>query len=191
MPEQPNPFLNPVGAAREWAERNAARAGENDLGERQPGMLNDFVGFVTGATDEGTQEYVDKIEAQKVEKRFKPQYTERGLDFPDGTTAAQAAKKIKDFDNQETIDNAVQTQNLLYNSPGNKRDRMVADRRWYAQQQENAQLRLDTLAAAERSERREDRRYNERMELEAKKDRRQAMQSLAAGLASLGAAFAL
>ena len=40
-------------------------------------------------------------------------------------------------------------------------------------------------------DRKEDMRYNERMEQLDRKDRRMAMQSLAAGLASLGAAFAL
>lgn len=40
-------------------------------------------------------------------------------------------------------------------------------------------------------DRKEDMRYNERMEQLDRKDRKMAMQSLAAGLASLGAAFAL
>jgi len=70
-------------------------------------------------------------------------------------------------------------------------ERMTRDRRYYDQQKANAQLRLDTLEATARGERREDMRYNERLEREAKKDRRAAMQNLVAGLASLGAAFAV
>ena len=51
--------------------------------------------------------------------------------------------------------------------------------------------RAAELAYQKLRDRKEDMRYNERMEQLDRKDRRQAMQSLAAGLASLGAAFAL
>lgn len=51
--------------------------------------------------------------------------------------------------------------------------------------------RIAELQYQKLRDRKEDMRYNERMEQLDRKDRRQAMQSLAAGLASLGAAFAL
>ena len=74
--------------------------------------------------------------------------------------------------------------------------------RTLAQDARNYQLQLQTAADAKEARadelefrrmeaRREDQRYNERMEQLDRKDRRQAMSSIAAGLASLGAAFAM
>ena len=56
---------------------------------------------------------------------------------------------------------------------------------------ENAEIRADQLGLERMRMEREDRRYNERMEQLDRKDRRSATQSLVAGLAALGAAFAL
>ena len=56
---------------------------------------------------------------------------------------------------------------------------------------ENAEIRADGLALERMRMEREDQRYNERMEQLDRKDRRSATQSLVAGLAALGAAFAL
>ena len=78
-----------------------------------------------------------------------------------------------------------------YYLPQAVEERRVRDQRYYDSQKENRQLRLDTLQREDRREKREDMRYNERLQLESKKDRRLAMQSLAQGIASLGAAFAL
>lgn len=56
---------------------------------------------------------------------------------------------------------------------------------------ENAEIRADQLGLERMRMEREDMRYNERMEQLDRKDRRSATQSLVAGLAALGAAFAL
>lgn len=104
-----------------------------------------------------------------------------------GQARVQAKTKQKQVARAEKIQDARDA----FMDPHLVDQRMRADRQFYATQKSNAQTRMDTLAAIERSERREDRRYNERLELESKRDRRQAMQNLAAGLASLGAAFAL
>ena len=56
---------------------------------------------------------------------------------------------------------------------------------------ENAEIRADNLALQRMQMEREDMRYNERMELLDRRDRKQGRQSLVAGLAALGAAFAL
>ena len=56
---------------------------------------------------------------------------------------------------------------------------------------ENAEIRADQMALQRLQMEREDQRYNERMERLDKKDRMQGRQSLIAGLAALGAAFAL
>ena len=56
---------------------------------------------------------------------------------------------------------------------------------------ENAEVRADNLALQRLQMEREDQRYNERMEQLDRRDRKQGRQSLVAGLAALGAAFAL
>ena len=104
-----------------------------------------------------------------------------------GQARVQTKEKLKEDARTEKI----QDRTDAFMDPALVDQRMRSDRQFYTNQQILAQQRLDTLAATERSERREDRRYNERLELESKRDRRQAMQNLAAGLASLGAAFAL
>ena len=59
------------------------------------------------------------------------------------------------------------------------------------QMADQKEARATELEYQKSRDRKEDMRYNERMEQLDRKDRRMAMQSLAAGLASLGAAFAL
>ena len=143
-----------------------------------------------GRADEG-QDILDAQKNTQLREKYKPQLEALGGQFTDNMSEGSALAEIQSLRDARTQKQLTQQQNNQFYSPQAVDERKIRDRRYYDQQKQNAQLRLDTLAAAERSERREDRRYNERMELEAKKDRRQAMQSLAAGLASLGAAFAL
>ena len=59
------------------------------------------------------------------------------------------------------------------------------------QMQEQAATRRDDLLFRKEEARREDQRYNERMDKLDRKDRQAMMQNLAMGIASLGAAFAI
>ena len=59
------------------------------------------------------------------------------------------------------------------------------------QMADNAESKAQELAYQKMRDRKADMQYNERMEQLDRKDRRQAMSSIAAGLASLGAAFAM
>ena len=59
------------------------------------------------------------------------------------------------------------------------------------QMADTKEARADEMEFRRMESRKEDRRYNERMEQLDRKDRRTAMSSIAAGLASLGAAFAM
>ena len=187
-PEKVNMLSNPMGWLREYAERNAANAGKDELGrQNSPGWFNDMIGNVTGATDAGTQEYVAAKENQENKATLKPVLNAAGLEWQDGLTPA-AVKNLIDEENKKDRGEA---RNEAYNDPQRVRERMTADRRYYDSKEQAAQLRLDTLEANARSERREDKRWNQQLMMESKKDRRAAMSSLAAGLASLGAAFAL
>ena len=191
-PAKVNMWSDPVGWLRESAERNAANAGKDELGrQNSPGWLNDTIGALTGATDQGTQEYVTARENQETKATWKPLLESQGLEWQDGMTPASARNTIEDKKDAENKKDIVDAQATQFYSPQAIDERKTRDRRYYDSQQQNAQLRLDTLEAAQRTERREDRRYNERMEMESRKDRRAAMSNLAAGLASLGAAFAL
>ncbi len=191
-PVKVNMWTDPLGWLRETAEENAANAGTDQYGRpNDPGWLNDTIGNLTNATDEGTKAYRDAKTNQENKGVWKPQLEQVGLTWEEEMTPAQAQQKIKDKKLQDSIKLTQKKEDLKFNNPTAADNRMRADRQFYAAQKSNAQARLDLLASTERSERREDRRYNERLELESKKDRRQAMQNLAAGLASLGAAFAL
>lgn len=191
-PAKVNMWTDPIGWLRENAERTAAEAGTDQYGRpNDPGWLNDAIGNLTGATDAGTKAYKDANTNQENKGVWKPQMAQVGLEWVDGLTPAQAQQKIEDKKEADALELEGKVGALKFNDPTAAHNRMTADRQFYTNQQTLAQQRLDTLAQIERSERREDRRYNERLELESKRDRRQAMQNLAAGLASLGAAFAL
>ena len=70
----------------------------------------------------------------------------------------------------------------------NRNDLLLAAERTRA---DNQQIRLEDIEARRAREDKEDRRYNERIMQMNTADRRAAMSSLGAGLAALGAAFAL
>ena len=191
-PERVNMWTDPIGWLREHAEKTAAQAGKDEFGrQNSPGWVNDTLGALTGATDAGTQEYVDAAETQKLKDTWEPLLNAQGLEWKDTYTAATASEAIEAAKRQKNNTTIVEQQELTYNSPSAVDERMTRDRRYYDQQKENAQLRLDQIRREDRRERKEDQRYNERLLLEQKQNRRQAMQSLTAGLASLGAAFAL
>ena len=67
----------------------------------------------------------------------------------------------------------------------------TSDRRYYDSLRRDALDRKERAEMEDRRLRREDMRYNESIERANRKDRRMAMQSLAGGLAALGAAFAI
>ena len=66
-----------------------------------------------------------------------------------------------------------------------------SDKRYLMDRADSREQKAIELEYMKMRDKKEDMRYNERMEQLDRKDRRMAMQSLAAGLASLGAAFAL
>ena len=143
-----------------------------------------------GRADEG-QQVLDDVQEAEVRDQVKNPLELAGGKYTEGMTVGQAGAQIRelerDRDRQSTQDAAMDA----YYLPQAVEERRVRDQRYYDSQKENRQLRLDTLQREDRREKREDMRYNERLQLESKKDRRLAMQSLAQGIASLGAAFAL
>ena len=121
---------------------------------------------------------------------------ESGDDITD--IIARNSGKIKKARTQGKLDDAKLVSDANWNSKGAQHERFLAaqartDAQLAAAQlrADNNQIRLDNLDAERRRECKEDRRYNESIERMNTQDRRAAMSSLGAGLAALGAAFAL
>ena len=113
-------------------------------------------------------------------------------------TIGQVGNLIRQQNTQNTVSDTQTAQNLAWNSPTARDERAVRDRRYYDQQKANLQDRIDAredrkleFEYQKMRDRKADMQYNERLEQLDRKDRRMAMQNLAAGLASLGAAFAM
>ena len=114
------------------------------------------------------------------------------------TTLGGLAGAIRTQKDKNQTDQILQSQRLQYNSPQQVEERRVRDQRYYDNQKlliedriERREDKAQELEYQKMRDRKEDMRYNEQMERLDRKDRKMAMQSLAAGLASLGAAFAL
>ena len=113
-------------------------------------------------------------------------------------TAGALGSLIRDQKDTNETARTLKAQNLAYNNPQARDERETRDRRYFDSQKMLLQDRIDAREAKAQEfeyqkmrDRKEDMRYNEEMARLDAKDRRMAMQSLAAGLASLGAAFAM
>jgi len=143
-----------------------------------------------GRADEG-QKVLDDVQEAKTRELVKDKVELAGGTYRPGMTVGEAGALIQELNRKNTRQETKDAATDAYYLPQAVEERRVRDERYYNQQAENKQLRLDQLRREDRRERKEDQRYNERLQLEAKKDRRLAMQTLAQGIASLGAAFAL
>ena len=202
MPQQPGFFSDPIGFFREGAEQNAARAGVDEFGNRNdPGWLNNAIGALTGATDKGTQEYVQAQKNQKNKLTYKGDIEGLGGTFTPGMSSGQYVAEIDRL-------TQLRNNNNYTNSPAGKAaaaqlklqtDQFALTNKRLDNQMEMAlldradskELQANQLEYQKMRDRRADQEYNERMERLDRKDRQAMLQNLAAGLASLGAAFAL
>ena len=204
---QPSIFIDPLGYFREGAERKAAQTTPDKYGVRNPGFLNDIVGALTGASDEGTQQYIDKAEDVALKNKYKKQLEEVGGTFNPNLTEGQTRRELRrlraiqeqedfkksplglEFAERQRINEANLTESRAQNAITNKR---------LDNQMEMARLDRADLMDANRADlefRRdqmmlEDQRYNERLEREFLQNRRESIMAMMQGLASLGAAFA-
>ena len=205
---QPNFFFDPIGYLREGAERKAAQTPEDELGQRNPGLLNDIIGNLTRATDAGTQAYIDKAEDVALKKRYKKQLEEVGGTFNPNLTEGQTRRElqrlrsIKEQEDFKTSPLGLEFAEVQKNNAAQmqlQRDQMMQQNKRLDDQMEMARLeRADNMEAraADLEFRRdqmmlEDRRYNERLEREFQLNREKALMQMMKGLTSLGAAFAL
>lgn len=201
MTTQPGFFSDPIGHLREGAERNAAMAGKDRYGnQNDPGWWNNMIGNLTGATDAGTQEYVQAEKDFANEQKYKAQVEALGGTYTGGTEGdilrqidrLKVDRTNSDYENSPAgkaaaAQLALQTTQLQQQGKrlDNQMEMAYLDRA-DAKEQRAAELEFKKMQA-----RKDDLRYNERMEQLDRKDRKMAISSIAAGLASLGAAFAI
>ena len=153
------------GAQRSANQRTATRLGENlaDLNLSSDATTLDVEGAVITRGRERTN-------------------TKENQQFQRSMTAAMAPIQAQLADNAAAREasNALEQQRMTQ-----------SNNLALLQLQQNNQNSIRQLEYQKLRDRKADMQYNERMEMLDRKDRRQAMQSLAAGLASLGAAFAM
>ena len=236
MSDQPSIWSDPMGYFREQAERTAAEAGKDRYGKaNDPGLFNNMLGAVTGATNAGTQEYRDLEQQNTLQGQFGSQLSlyggaEVGLGEDKGTVAARLLKRKEAYEKEQRT----KARNEEYNAPEAREARRLQAEQFAAgrtdvanqmaltraemaqgtsrfnqtmsrqlsqdakahqlqlmQFAETREQKANDLEYQKMRDRKADMQYNERMETLDRKDRRQAMSSIAAGLASLGAAFAM
>ena len=217
---QPGFWSDPVGHLREGAEKKAGTMGVDAQGNpNDPGWWNNMVGSLTGATDEGTQEWTQATKNETNKNKYKARiealkgtYTpglsegdylsqidtlteqrdtgrwERG---PEGKAFAARTEQLQE---QNKLAQAKLTAEIENLKSTNKRLGKKDDQTFQLgvmQLQQSNQNSVNQLEYQKIRDRQTDRQYNERMEQLDRKDRRTAVQNMVAGLASLGAAFAM
>ena len=216
--QRPAWYQDPVGYVREGIEESRGSRPKDQFGRPTGGGLIDSVvgGLVsaddgsdyrTAATNETNKEaYKARIEALKgtfTPGRTKGEYEQQLVElndkykddrFPKTAAGRAEARQTKAQEDANNLAQAqLQTSNAQFNS---------TNQRLLAQGAQSHQLALiqaadardasaQSLALQQQQLIREDQRYNERMEQLDRRDRKQGRQSLIAGLAALGAAFAL
>ena len=206
----------PLEFAQNWVRDRAVENRVEDV--RNPGEYNattwdKFAGFLTGTNvDKAVDDHTQKVNNKEVTDYLTSiGETRESLGLSKNANVNQASGAFTRI-SRDRADEKSETQfnrNLqasmapitaqLQQSSNEFNQTM---QRTLAQDARNYQLQLQTAADAKEARadelefrrmeaRREDQRYNERMEQLDRKDRRQAMSSIAAGLASLGAAFAM
>ena len=218
MSTQPSIFSDPIGYFREQAERTAAEAGKDQYGRaNDPGWWNNTVGALTGATNEGTQEYRDLAEQNTLKGKYGAQLSLYGLaEVGLGEDEGSVASRIRDGKEAYDKGQREKTRNEEYMSPERIRERDLENKQFALTQQQYADSRTDVAnqmeltrtqmaqteknRLADRADARAARAdelmlQREQMERADRRDernrRRDSIAALTSGLAALGAAFAL
>ena len=191
---EPNLLQRALGVTSDMLETADDQGDFNRFGDTSLGQDAKRYGVEVTRTDMNNLGAIqDRIDKQKNLRTNREILTGLGYtgDVTKYDTVGGLAGAIREQKNRNTLADTQTAYAAAYNNPAAVDERIVRDRRYYDDKAATAQNRLDMLEREDRRERREDMRYNERLQLEAKKDRRLAMQTLAQGIASLGAAFAL
>lgn len=95
--ERPSLLADPVGWLREGAEQTAARTGKDEFGnQKDPGWMNNLVGSLTGATDEGTDYYRGALKTTALGKKYNTDLGVLGLeDVKPGESEGSVLSRIR------------------------------------------------------------------------------------------------
>lgn len=155
--------MDPIGFLREYAEKNAARAinkGPDDLGQDQsPGFINDALGFFTGATDEGTQEYVQAGKDAKHERIYGTDYRKAtGKELEGGESKGAIESAIEEGNKDKKTTREIELYNLRDGLAGGGADQRALeskrhDQRMTIEGQRHDQTMQRLLNSDARSER--------------------------------------
>lgn len=206
--------LDPIGFLREYAEKNAAKAinkGPDELGQdRSPGFINDALGFITGATDEGTQGFVQAGKDAKNKRKYGTDYRKAtGKNLEGGESIGAIESAIEEGNNEKRVQRQVELYNITDGLAGGGKDQRALESQRHQQTMtrlENADRRSERNSMLDRAERKDERaenlerlrmterkddlRYNENIARMDRKDRKESLNTLIVGLSQLGAAFA-
>lgn len=197
---------------REWVKDRATENRVEDV--RNPGEYNAttwdrIVGGALGVNvDQAVDDHTGKIKSKEVDDYLTSiGQTRESLGLKPGSSLNEASGAYTTFQRtqQETDSETAFTRSLKPLQMEMQASRVQADKelalaREKLQQSNNISLlqlsqqndqRIAELQYQKMRDRKTDQQYNERMEMMDRKDRKQAMSSLAAGIAALGAAFAI
>lgn len=191
------------------------RAVENRVEDvRNPGEYNAttwdrIVGGVTGTNvDQAVDDHTGKIKTKEVDDYLTSiGQTRESLGLTPGSSLNEASgaytkfqRTQKEKDSETAFDRSLQPLKMEMQAQRAQADKELQLAREKLQQSNNLTLlqmsqqndqKIAELQYQKQRDRKTDMQYNERMEQLDRKDRRTAMSNIAAGLASLGAAFAL
>ena len=191
----------PIDFVQDWVKNNAIRNRVEDV--QNPGEYNatTWDRIVGGLTGTNVDKAVDD-QQQKINNKEVTDYltsigeTRQSLGIPENANVNQASgaytqlTRTRGEEKSQTEFDRSMAPVLAQNAITNKRldNQMTLQLKEMALSREN---QANQLEYQKMRDRRADQEYNERMERLDRKDRQAMMQNLAAGLASLGAAFAL
>lgn len=198
-----------------WIRAGANKAAAQEAYESGEPIELDWWDRVRGATDEDAENAYNRIQQRDVNRQVGSDLAIAGksgalwgetLQQAQGRAAAgarQLADKSKAGDRQFTLTTLAEQQKPMLAEIAAGRETAnnqleLARLEYQAAREERRDARADALAQKadeleyrRMQDRKEDLRYNESIERMDRKDRQQSIQTLVAGLANLGAAFAL
>ena len=198
-----------------WIRAGANKAAAQEAYESGEDIKLDWWDRVRGATDEDAQNAYNRIQQKDLNTRLGAQFAQVGSTGADwGETYQQALGKINRLATerqagQEAKQYAQSVQllgeqqkpmmaQIAANTAAANKQLELSRLEYQAAREERRDARADQLNQRadeleyrRMQDRKEDLRYNESIERMDRKDRQQSIQTLVAGLANLGAAFAL
>ena len=163
------------------------------------GVKRTWADNIWGRSQEELDAAQGKVKTKELGNKYDGQLGMYGLEpVKPGEGVTSITSRLRKGKDEYEDGRIKRNQDLTYNNPTARDERETRDRRYNDTQRMLIQDRIDAREDKNQQwqymkmqDRKEDRRYNEQMERLDRKDRKMAMQGIVAGLASLGAAFAI